>query len=160
MNYPLDAFKIIVPSEAPSGTLFRCRGEWAIKVDAEDVEGQEIGQMLMLDGRYPGAVAVAPDAQALALAEGYDWMIYADHIAGAVHPEHLPAVRITPNGPVIYGHSWGHRDELQAITKGGRHVEDEGNEFYMQDFSIWLVDDAKRQVGSQPLLKVSIPARA
>lgn len=160
MNYPLDAFKTVVPSQAPSGTLFRCQGIWAIKADPVEIQGQQVGQMLMLDGRYPGAVAVVPDAEALALAAGYDWMIFADHIAGAVHAEHLPAVRITRDGPLIYGHAWGRRDVPMAVTRGGQHVEEAGDHFFIQNFSIWLVDDAKRQVGGQPLLRVSIPARA
>ncbi|MEZ2138748.1 hypothetical protein V3O09_12265 [Stenotrophomonas maltophilia] len=160
MNYPLDAFKTVVPSQAPSGTLFRCQGVWAIKADPVQIQGQEVGQMLMLDGRYPGAVAVAPDREALALADGYDWMVFTDLIAVAVHAQHLPAVRITPNGPLIYGHAWGRRDVLMAVTQGGQHLEEAGYDFFIQNFSIWLVDDAKRQVGSHPLVRVSTPAPA
>ncbi|MEN5268288.1 hypothetical protein ABE502_04830 [Stenotrophomonas sepilia] len=158
MSYPLRAFKTVLASQAAPGSLFRCKGRWSIKVDAEHIADQEVGQMLMLDGPDAGALALAPKEEALVLADGFDWAIFVDDIAGADIVEHLPAVRISRDGALLYGHLWGHRDELQAVTSLGQPVKDDGDRFYIQDFSIWLVDEAKHQVGSQPLLRVSRPA--
>lgn len=160
MNYPLNAFKTVVASRAPSGSLLLYRDIWALKVDAVEIRGQEIGQILMLTGHNAGAVAVAPDVEAITVAEDFDWMVFADDLATTRLAEQLPAVRIAAEGPLLYGHAWGERLELKANTLAGRHVEDAGDNYFIHDFSVWLVDKTKQQVGGKPLFQVFSPARA
>jgi len=159
MSYPLDAFVKCNPDGAKPGSLLKVRDMWALKVQRQEGDRQAREEMLILHGPNSGKMGLAPNGEAVTIADPYDWQIFVEAIDGDRNSNTWPAVSIGTEDPVIHGHHWDDPLEAEAATITGERVQVNGVQQYLPNFSVWLVAPNGRQLGDAPLFSVYSPAR-
>lgn len=158
MSYPLDAFVKCNPAGAKPGSLLKVRDMWALKVERREGAGPVREEMLILHGPNAGKMGLAPNEEAVTIADPYDWQIFVETLHGDRNSDSWPAVSIGTEGPVIHGHHWNDRLEAEAATITGERAQFNGVQQYLPNFSVWLVAPNCRQLGGAPLFSVYSPA--